>query len=426
MTGAARLALGGAGSLAVGFVTGPILARTLGPSGRGLLAAVAVPLGVAPIVLQIGTGAFALREAARGTRPSVVIGSVGAPLMAVGALSIVFAGPLAALFAGHHHTVETYLRLGFILMPAVLITNLLLPVISGLARWRALAWLQSIDKLAYLAAVVALVAAGALDLDTAALLTVVVGPAVAIPAVAAVWRYGRPRIEQSFVQRGFRYGLAAWPGTLASLANVRLDQVLMIRLVASRQLGLYVVAVTIAQLSGLLVGPIETVLMPRIAEGDHVLLARLVRSGLAMVFVISLLLAGAAPILIRIAFGGSFVDSIPLVWVLLIAGIPLAATNMLSHGLTATGHPGTTSLGELVSLGLTVPGLLLLLPPLGAMGAAITSVVAYSANFVILAWSSVRRLGLSPRTLLVIEADDARWTRDLLAARMQRLRMVAR
>src|SRR5690349_16772865 len=71
--------------LLAGFVTGPLLARALGAEGRGLLAAIAVPLGIAPFVAQIGLGAFAVNRVAKGIPPRRVFGSLAIPLIVIGA-----------------------------------------------------------------------------------------------------------------------------------------------------------------------------------------------------------------------------------------------------------------------------------------------------------------------------------------------------
>lgn len=53
----------------LGVVTGPLLARSLGAGGRGVLAAIVVPLGLAPALLGLGLPSYATRSIARGASP---------------------------------------------------------------------------------------------------------------------------------------------------------------------------------------------------------------------------------------------------------------------------------------------------------------------------------------------------------------------
>jgi len=59
--------------------------------------------------------------------------------------------------------------------------------------------------------------------------------------------------------------------------------------------------------------------------------------------------------------------------ILLAAGVPLAAGSVLGSALSADGNPGATMRAELVALAVTLPGLVLLLPDFGGVGAAVVS-----------------------------------------------------
>jgi O-antigen/teichoic acid export membrane protein len=69
-------------------------------------------------------------------------------------------------------------------------------------------------------------------------------------------------------------------------------------------------------------------------------------------------------------------------------------------------RPGIAGVGELLALGLTAVGLLLLLPSLGGIGAALVSVVAYAVNFAWLLAIARRKIGGSLRDYLVPTRGD--------------------
>src|SRR4051794_37698844 len=69
-----RLSITNALPLAVGLITGPLQARALGASGRGDLAAILVPVGLAPLLLSLGLGQYAGVNAARRARLGPIVG----------------------------------------------------------------------------------------------------------------------------------------------------------------------------------------------------------------------------------------------------------------------------------------------------------------------------------------------------------------
>src|SRR4051794_38316250 len=71
------------GVLLAGFITGPIQARALGPSGRGELAAIIVPVTLAPFIFGLGLDSYVARAAARRSGVGRAVGS--SALLAIGA-----------------------------------------------------------------------------------------------------------------------------------------------------------------------------------------------------------------------------------------------------------------------------------------------------------------------------------------------------
>ena len=121
----ARLTAANALSFATGLVTGPLLARALGASGRGDLQAILVPLSLGPVVLSLGITAFAYRALPRGRSLDEVIGSLGLPLLLIGLMTAAAAVPIADALAAGRATVRTYLTIGLVATPLVFLVMLL-------------------------------------------------------------------------------------------------------------------------------------------------------------------------------------------------------------------------------------------------------------------------------------------------------------
>jgi O-antigen/teichoic acid export membrane protein len=398
-----------------GLITGPLQARALGPAGRGTLAAIQVPIGLAPMILGLGLGAFAAREAALGKRVGEIMASVGAVTLAISACFLLAAEPLARFLADGRSTVHTFLLIGFLLIPLGLLANLLGAISSGLERWNVVIAARLIPPLVGLLATVVLYAAGSLTVASAAIVTLGGGLAAIIPVLRTLRGGGRLRIRRETVRRAVPFGVKAWFGVVASLINVRLDQLLMIRLVSARDLGLYAVATTVGMFSGALTSALSSLLLVRTASEGAAVTQRSVRVCLAIVIVLSALVALVLPVALPLAFGDSFSGARTMSWILLAAGVPLAGVALLSAALTGANRPALPAYAEFVTLAITIPGLILLLPRTGAIGAAWVSLGAYAAAFVFLLRAARRTFGGSARSYLLVRREDVEWARERLS-----------
>lgn len=420
MTGVvARLTGANVLGAASGFITGPLLARALGASGRGDLAAVILPFTVAAPVFGLGISVYAYRALPRGRPIGAVIGSLGLPLLLLGGVAAGASVPLADALAGGRETVRAFLIVGFLAMPLVIVGNLLITCLASLERWRALFVTKVTPFAVALLATVALYLDGRLTVATAATAAIAGSLLAAVPALPLL-RAGRLVFQGSLARTGLSFGMKSWIGGLAQMANARLDQLLMITLVAPRVLGLYAVATTISGASSLAAGALGPPLMARTAAGEVHLMAQAVRIMLAATVALNVILALITPLLLSVLFGPQFVDAYPMALILLAAQVPLSAAEVLSTALQGHGAPLIPTIGEGIALVITVAGLAVLLGPLGGEGAAIVSLAAYAASFLFQLVMARRRTRITLTEFLVPTRADVNWARgrivDLSAA----------
>jgi O-antigen/teichoic acid export membrane protein len=406
---------------ASGFISGPLLARALGASGRGELAAIVVPLTLAPAVLGLGISSYAYRELPRGRAVKDVLGSLGLPLVIIGLLAAACAVPIADALAGGRAVVRTFLIVGLLSMPLLLLAQLLYSSLAGLERWRPLIAATLIPFAVPFVAVVVLYVVGRLTVANAAAATIA-GSLLAMCPALSLLTAGRPRFRLPLARKGLDFGLKSWLGGLAQLANARLDQLLMITVVSSRELGLYAVATTLSGASSLATGALAPPLMTRVASGETRLMADAVRVALAGTLVLNVALALITPVLLTVLFGPEFSHAVPTAIVLLAANVPLSAGAVLSSALQADGAPVIPSVGEGIALIITVVGLIALLKPLGGLGAALVSLAAYSASFIYQLVMARRRVRVPIHRFVVPRRADLRWAAALVKLAISRFR----
>jgi O-antigen/teichoic acid export membrane protein len=376
--------------LATMTVQGALVARWLGPVGKGQLALVLLVLTVSQLLLNPGLDASYVyftgsRKASVSelTRLAVAVCLVVWPV-GVGAGSLLLAtGVLGRVLPG----VPSHLVLLVVgLLPVTLLMSLLGSVLRGQQRFHALNRILIINAVLSMALGITLLIplhAGV----TGIIASNAFGDGLAVLLIARILRRDgasfRPLVPHE-LRALLSYGLRAQGGNMVQFFNYRLDQFLLNVLASTAAVGTYSVSVALAELVWLLPNAISNVLFARAANESSAVMddltPRVARWTLALSLIPCAALALGGGVVIELVFSSAFRGAYtPLLW--LLPGTALfGVANVIAHDLAGRGHPGYNSLVAGVSLGFTVILTLLLIPGLGASGAAIASSVSYGVT----------------------------------------------
>lgn len=191
------------------------------------------------------------------------------------------------------------------------------------------------------------------------------------------------RFERALARPLAKYGIPTTLTVLPMTLNLNLDQLLMASLLQPQELGLYVAAVAWAGAPMPIILAIGQVLFPRLSaipdlEGQARVLKRVLGLTLRAVLGFYSVLFVLTPFVLPLLFGARFADAVPAALVLVVANSFNAFNNLLTNALYGLGHPKWVLAAQLIGLGITAVFLTILLPRIGMMGAAITSVFAYA------------------------------------------------
>jgi O-antigen/teichoic acid export membrane protein len=385
-------------SISLGLALSILLARTLGPEGNGLYAlALLLPttmaqmlnLGVAPAnIYYVGRGEISLSRAMKTTTWfGIILGLVGlvmAPLIVhyrgaqwfpgvpSSLMLLAFAAYPIGLFQAYYITLLTAVKdfrrfnRTLAVMPTVTIVLAALfifPLGMGVAG----------AVLAYL------LGQGAGTIMSRISLNVHLKAAEDSDDGEGWWEYG---------QRCIRYGWKAHLSNILAYVNYRADVFLVNFFLNPALVGIYFVAVQVAERLWLPSKVLSTVLLPRMAEMHATsdtreitpLMSRLVLWGTV---IICLLVAAVATPVIRLLFGEAYLASIPpLLW--LLPGIALASSSrIVANDFAARGRPEWNSWLSAAVLGVNIITNIVLIPRWGLNGAAIATTISYVFNMVV-------------------------------------------
>jgi O-antigen/teichoic acid export membrane protein len=419
---------------ALNVVTGVLLARTLGPAGRGELAAVMLWPGVLAAIGGLGMGEAITYHAARGTTAmGTLLGSSLAVCATQSAALVAIGAVLLPIAMSQYSGATLHAALLFLAYVPVYLGGIyLVTAINGNGRYGSF---NALRLLVIAASAAGLVVLAVLDRLTVWRATIVYLAAHLLVLAAAGVQCRVPRsslrVDRAVVRQLLGFGVRSHGGNVASMFNERLDQLLISVFLTPVDLGLYVIAVTMTSFTGLIGSSTSLVALPslaRLAPGEERDRAarRLVAVTLLGSATVTIPLLILAPSLIGWFFGDAYRAAAAPARVLLVATVLLATNRVLGALLRAVGRPLHTGVAELLALVVTALGLAALLPSLGLMGCAVTSFLAYLASMAWLAHRASRELGMTARALLLPDRQMlAQFTRGVRHA-SRRLGMQAR
>ena len=226
-----------------------------------------------------------------------------------------------------------------------------------------------------------------------------------------------------------RYSLPLFLGNAVQYLNYRVDIFFVKNYSGLAAVGTYTVAVWLAQIVWLVPNALASLVLRTVAEreGSDSMerVAAVTRATLALSFAIGIALAVAGTLGIAPVFGRAFHGSVPALLLLTPGTILFCPTIVLSAYLNGIQRQAWTTWVACVALVVTGALNLLLVPRIGIEGAAIASTCSYTASTVATLFL-VRSLnpGMSLRSLLVARRSDLRFAVSALRAGVARLRGV--
>lgn len=363
------------------FAAAVVVARDLGPGGRG---SVAVGLTLVLILMQVGSVGLTaanpyLASKAPGQVPSLVANTLLWSVLVGGLLGVLLVLVRVLIPGVVAGTSLALIVVAAAAVPFSLAAVLLQSILLGEGRTVAY---NSPEAASAVGAMLALLLVSEVGHVSATLaLGVLLGQ---YPAASLVYLFllrrdiDAPRIDRELAVKMLRFGARVYFATVLSFLVIRLDLMLVNGLLGRQQAGLYSVAAVIAQ--GLIVIPyaIGTNLLPRVARGSLAAFSAAVFRSVAVVYgAMCILMVPVSWAAVHWLYGPRFAASFPMVLWLLPGTYAFGMLSILSLHFAGRGYPLAATWiwagGVLLNVALN----LVLLPLFGTVVASITSTVTY-------------------------------------------------
>ncbi|KPJ68657.1 hypothetical protein AMJ44_05835 [candidate division WOR-1 bacterium DG_54_3] len=207
--------------------------------------------------------------------------------------------------------------------------------------------------------------------------------------IVLLYKYGPPDrvIDFSLLRKSYSFGARSQLGLVFSYLNRRLDVFIVNYFLDPYQVGIYAIAVAVGELPWHLPSAAATVLFPWIADKKKQDAASftsyVLRNVFLLTFILVLVLALLGRFVITLLFGAAFQDSVILMYILLPGILALGITRVLGGHFQGSGRPELGTLMVAFSFAETIILDIILIPRMGVLGAAIASSIAYITSAVV-------------------------------------------
>ena len=398
-------------ALPLAFLTTIVTSRFLRPDGRG--AYVLGLLTVTIVATLVGNATAVTHDV--GRRPDQVRTVLGRALVlsaGLGLLGIAVLLPLDILLSPSGFGAAALFPLG---LPLLLLATSLAGALPALGRLRLLNVVQFVPPLALLVSTLVgvwLLHAGVKGAVGAWLCTQAIAAAVVLVGGRDLWLpWSSAGVNRRELPPFFLLGVRAGIVNLVALVNYRIELMLLEAFRSLHAVGVYSVAVSLAELLWLVSGTLSMVTVAPALQTDSdrtsaEIVARTLRHTLILTATGALAVGAVSIPMIPVVFGRPFHGSIGPLLLLLPGAVAYAPASVLSTYFSMR-------LGKLrfplivagLSAATTAVACLALIPPFGALGAAGASTIGYTTGSVVLCLFFLRASGLAASALIPGRAD---------------------
>lgn len=397
-------------AMILGVAAGVLVARLLGAEGRGHYAVI---VSIATIATSLGHLSVDQSQAQLYThepqsRVSLAANSVYLGLAWGTVVAAVTFGIVSVFDSNFPVYATSGLLIGMIYIP--LATGTLWVQRSLLLRGR----MSAFNRGPVLSALVMIVGVGALGSTghlTVTALVLVWAVSVGPTLVWGAWSL-RTRLRDVDLKLGVRtvqLGLRYHPGKAAFLLLRRVDVLILNGLASARLVGLYTLAVSVAELINLMTNSVANVLTGRQFGGTDAesvqATALSARINLVVGAVLGLGLVAVAPVLVPFVYGTEFRASVPALLALVPGIVILAWVRGVDAYFVRRNKPLLVSLLGIGSVVLNVALNFLLIPLWGIVGASVASSLTYLGYAVACVIAFARLASVSWRQVLPSSTD---------------------
>ncbi|WP_054974692.1 oligosaccharide flippase family protein [Paenibacillus sp. A3] len=398
------------------LITGILTARYLGPVGKGELSAMTLWFIFLAGMLMLGLPSallFNLKKRQEDSPGLYVAGVLLCLATGCAALLIGFTG-IPYWLHGYSPEVVRYAQWFMLASPVLLLEYINNSVLQARGEFTLFNKLRILPHIGTVLILLVLIFTNKLTPFSGAV-------AYALPTIPVtlgltvrlLWRY-LPRLKQmkQSVRHLVSYSLRSSGVDVMGTLIMYMDQVVVIMLLSPSNLGLYLVAVSLAKVVNVIQTSLALVVFPKASglpkEEAIELVKKVFRISVFVTLIVALFFMFIGPLVLNLLYGSQYHEAVSIFRILLLEVVIGGGTLILSQAFMSVGKPGICSIQQVIGLSVSIVLMVLLVPRYGLLFTGISLLTATCIRFVfILSQYKFTLKTTIPR--LLITRDDIRW-----------------
>lgn len=408
-------------TLVIGFVSGVLLARSLGPAGRGAFTALLVYPTIMISLLSMGTRQAAVYYLGKKKYSESEIVGVTLLLLISSSIIGVLTSVTIILYTQNSDYSLMLILLASFTIPADLTINYFTGILIGKQRINKFNQLMYLVPIINLVFIIFLVFFIKLYIVGAVLATLIAKIVLALYALLSINReYSlkmcyRSEIIKRMVSLGSIYALSLFVLNL----NYRVDIIILERLSNVTEIGQYTIGVGFAELLWQLPTAFGLVIFAYSANSKNSNkfsqdIAKMVRIIFPIVLIGSIFLYFASGYIIPFLYGEEYIPSIKMLKILLPGIVMMSFFKIINMDLAGRGKPDITIKLFLPALLINIVLNIILVPDFGGCGAAFASTISYTLASVSILYYYMKITQLSLSDILICKKSDINFILGLI------------
>jgi len=406
-----------------------IVARVLGPEGKGIYALVMLVPGMLYILANLGlSGANIYFIGSKKFSPTdIASNSLVFGFMVSILLGILFALAYRFFLYPFFADVEPLLIYLIILsLPFSLIAVYFKGILLAKFKIKEYNLLNTLDPLLLLIGVALLLILFNKGIFSLVLLSILVTVITLCVSSFLVHKMTKIRflLRVNMLKESLKYGVRVYLANILTFLCYRLDMLLVAYYLGATQVGFYALAVGMAEMVWILSRAVQTILFPLVSSSEQsesrVLSAVVARHTLFLSLLGCIGLAVVGRWVIEIFYGSQFLPSFVPLLILLPGILSFAFVGAPVSYLSGIGRPIFATWASLIALVVNIGLNMILIPKWGIAGAAFATTIAYSLATLIVLLSYLKMSQNMLASCMIMNSDDFRIYFNLVAKVLRR------
>jgi O-antigen/teichoic acid export membrane protein len=401
-----------------------IIARVLGPEGKGIYSLAILLPGLLVIFTNLGVNPTTVFLIAKKKYPPKMVFGNNIIITLVLSAFTVLLGIIIIFFWGNEilpGVKVEYLLLGLCIIPFTLFFDFISHILVGLQKiikYNIVVFLQSLLFIILIGTLLLRFNFGTGSAILSQIIALILSGVILFTFVLKETGGVKLSREKNYYIAAFRYGFRAHIGGIMTFLHYRIDQLLINFFINPMAVGLYATATGLAEGILLISRSIGTTLFPKIAaetveENRRTFTPRVCRNLVFVSLLIIITLIILSHWLILLLYSEAFIDSIQPFRILLLGTLAASGNAVLIYDLMARGKPILVSYINAVCLLVNIVLNLIFIPKWGIIGASWASVISYWLMFIITAIVYVNISKNKIIDLVIIKKSDFQYYKNI-------------